>query len=130
MSPTPAGIPIDTEMLLQEIRELRQRLDEFPVLPSPSDTMPEVVIIKNPARARDGLKPKPFPSYDGDKVTYPAWRRAILSTLKMDWNTFDYTDSEVFLMIYEALEGKAQRQAAAFFESGGTNGSEKPEDFI
>ncbi|KAI1002590.1 hypothetical protein K3495_g5611 [Podosphaera aphanis] len=130
MSPTPGESHIDTETLLHEIRELRQRLDEFPVLPSLSDTMPEVIIKKNRARSRDGLKPKPFPTFSGDKVTYPTWRRAILLTLKLDWNTFDSTDSAVFLMIYEALEGKAQRQAAAFFESGGTNGAESPEDFI
>ncbi|KAI0991732.1 hypothetical protein K3495_g16455, partial [Podosphaera aphanis] len=48
----------------------------------------------------------------------------------MDWNTFEYTDSSVFLMIYKALEGKAQKQAGAYFEAGGVGGLEKPEDFI
>ena len=33
-------------------------------------------------------------------------------------------------MIYKSLEGKAQRQAAAYFEVGGEGGRESPEDFI
>lgn len=33
-------------------------------------------------------------------------------------------------MIYKSLEGKAQKQANPFFESGGIGGTEKPEDFI
>lgn len=122
---------MDIEDLRREIRELRERLDEFPSAPSKEEELlPEVVIQKDPACNGTKLKPTKFPTYNGDRLTYPAWRRAILSALKMDWNTFGYTNSRVFLMIYKALDGKAQKKAAAYFESGGTGGKEAPEDFI
>ena len=92
--------------------------------------LPEVTIRKDPAQKVVKVEPTTFPTYNGDRSTYPAWRRAVLSALKMDWNTFGYTDSRVFLMIYKALEGKAQKRAGAYFESGGRGGEEKPEDFI
>ena len=116
---------------MRELRELRQRIDDLPVPAPPSEgALPTVIILKDPAQSATSLKPTSFPTYDGDQATYPAWRRAVLSALKIDWNTFKYTDSRVFLMIYKALEGKAQRQAASFFESGGRGGHERPEDFI
>ena len=122
---------LDVQTLLQEIRELRQRIDDGALSPPlHNNGMPEVVIQKDPANISEKLKPTSFPIYNGDKPTYPAWRRAVLSALKLDWNTFHYTNSRVFLMIYKALEGKAQRQAAAYFESGGKSGKESPEDFI
>lgn len=131
MSEESNNVSIDTVTLLQEIRELRQRLDDGESRPKrSSDLMPEVCIRKDPANTQGKLKPTKFPVYGGDKSMYPAWRRGVLAALKMDWNTFGYTDSRVFLMIYKALEGKAQRQASAFFESGGPDGEEKPEDFI
>lgn len=121
----------EVEILRQEIRELRQRLDDAPVTSNiVGSVMPGVTIIKDPALKTESLKPTTFPTYDGDKTNYGAWRRAVLSILRMDWNTFSYTDSRVFLMIYKALEGKAQRQAGAYFESGGLHGKERPEDFI
>ena len=33
-------------------------------------------------------------------------------------------------MIYKALEGKAERLAGSYFESGGRGGEERPEDLI
>lgn len=126
-----ASTDLDTVTLMQEIRELRQRLDDGPAFPSNvGNRMPSVTIKKDPAGNPAVAKRTEFPIYSGDKVTYPAWRRAVFSILKIDWNTFEYTDSKVFLMIYKALEGKAQRQAGAYFESGGVGGLEKPEDFI
>lgn len=121
----------DVTILMQEIRELRQRLDDAPELPMyTGNKMPSTTINKDPARNHAISKATEFPIYSGDKATYPAWRRAILSILKIDWKTFEYTDSKVFLMIYKSLDGKAQRQAGAYFESGGVGGLEKPEDFI
>lgn len=89
-----------------------------------------MIIQKDLPQTNCKIKPTTFPVYNGDKLMYPAWRRAVLSILKMDWLTFGYTDSRVFLMIYKALEGKAQKRAAAYFESGGLQGKETPEDFI
>ena len=121
----------DVEILRQEIRELRQRLDDGPVnSKAMGNSMPKVTITKDPARPNESLKPTSFPIYDGDKTNYAAWRRAVLSILKMDWKMFGYTNSRVFLMIYKALEGKAQRQAGAYLEFGGLNGKERPEDFV
>lgn len=121
----------DVDDLRRELRELRQRLDDAPAPTLQSEgTLPEVTILKDPPIEKPNLKPNSFPIYDGDRATYPAWRRAVLSALKIDWKTFGYTDSRVFLMIYKALDGRAQRQAATYFESGGLGGLERPEDFI
>lgn len=121
----------DVDDLRREVRELRQRLDDAPVPVTQAEgSLPEVVILKDPPTKNPNLKPNSFPIYDGDRATYPAWRRAVLSALRIDWLTFGYTNSRVFLMIYKALDGKAQRQAATYFESGGLGGLERPEDFI
>lgn len=121
----------DINTLMQEVRELRQRLDDGPGGPATFETnLPPAIIKKDRAKSPGSLKPTKFPVYSGDKTTYPAWRRAVLSILKMDWNTFGYTDSRVFLMIYKALDGKAQKQAGSYFESGGLGGLERPENFI
>lgn len=122
---------MDVSDLMREIKELRERLDEFPAAPPPlEDSLPPAIIIKDPPLKETVLKPTSFPTYDGDRTTYAAWRRAVLSALRIDWHTFGYTDPRVFLMIYKALEGKAQKRAAAYFESGGVGGRESPEEFI
>lgn len=110
---------MDVTELLHEYRELRQRLDDFPVAKQSANSLPTVEILKDPANPIANMKPTSFPLYNGDRSNYPAWRRAVLSALRIDWNTFKYTNSRVFLMIYKALEGKAQKQANPFFESGG-----------
>ena len=122
---------MDLNTLCQEVRELRQRIDDGALEPPlRSDGMPEVIIKKDPANPSTKVKQTEFPIYGGNKASYPAWRRAVLSALRLDWNTFGYTDSRVFLMIYQALEGKAQRQSDSYFEAGGEGGKERPEDFI
>ncbi|RKF65271.1 hypothetical protein GcC1_123024, partial [Golovinomyces cichoracearum] len=94
MSFKTSGRDIDVDDLMRELMELRQRLDDFsPSTYSTDCTMPEVVIKKIPAQKIDGLKPTMFPVYDGDRQTYPAWRKAIRSVLKIDRNTSKYTDS-------------------------------------
>lgn len=120
----------DTD-LRRELRELRERLDDWPAVNQDNEgPFPSTRIIKDPPKKDYKLKPGKIPTYSGNRATYAAWRKAVLSTLKIDWNTFNYDDSYVFLMIYNALEGKAQREAAAFFESGGRDGRQDPEDFI
>ena len=121
---------MDIDDLRREIRELRQRLDDFPTTTNKEVFLPKVTIQKDPPSKTKQLKPTKFPMYNGDRSTYPAWRRAILTILRMDWNTLGYTYSRAFLMIYKALEGKAQKRAAAFFESGGPGELEDPEEFI
>lgn len=128
---------MDVSDLAREVRELRERLDDWsgPDTHRPSSekfqgNFPKVEIVKDPAKKNYKLKPKKFPIYNGDRATYPAWRTAILSSLRIDWNTFDYDNPYVFLMIYHALEGKAQKEAASFFESGGRDGRQDPEEFI
>ena len=106
--------------LSQELRELRQRLDDWPVPPKICEgSFPPVKIEKDPVKLNYKLKPGKFPTFNGDRVTYAAWSRAVLSMLKIDWNTFGYNNSYVFLMIYNAQWCKAQKQAASFLESGG-----------
>ena len=96
---------IDTLRLLQEIRELRQRIDDGALEPAlPNDSMPEVIIEKDSPNPCDKINPTSFPIYAGDKSSYLAWRRAILSALRIVWNTFGCSNSRVFLMIYKALE--------------------------
>lgn len=122
---------LDISDVLRELRELRERLDEFPTCPAkPEGSLPVVKIEKDPAKPQDKLKPTEFKTYSGDRATYPAWRQSILMTLKMDWNTFGYDNSRVFLMIYNALEGKALRESSTFFESGGRDNRQDPADFI
>lgn len=122
---------MELEDLALEIRELRERLDDWPTDTRRTDgPFPNVRIEKEPPKQNYKLKPKKLPIYRGDRSTYGAWRRAVLSTLKADWNTFQYDNPSVFLMIYNALEGRAQKEAASFFESGGPNGRQNPEDFI
>lgn len=48
----------------------------------------------------------------------------------MDWNTFGYTNKRAFLLIFNALDGKAIKQARAYYKSGGQDGKEDPEYFI
>lgn len=122
---------MDDTDLRRELREIRERLDDWPTRSCISEgAYPKVKIEKDPPKLDYKLKPGKFPIYNGDRVTYPAWRTALLSTLKRDWNTFRYDNSYVFLSIYNALEGKAKRQAGAFFESGGRDGRQDPEEFI
>lgn len=102
---------MDISTLIQESRELRQRVDGALEPTLRSDGMPEVVIKKDPANLSNKVKQTEFPTYGDKKSSYPAWRRAVLSALKLDWNTFGYTDSRVLLMIYQAMEGRAQRQS-------------------
>ena len=117
--------------LIRELRELRERLDEFPV-PTQSfeGSLPAVKIKKDPAKTNYKLKPRKLPVYSGDRVTYAAWRRAVLSTLQIDWNNFQYDNPSVFLMIFNALEGKVKKEAPSFFGTGGRKGQQDPEDFI
>ncbi|KHJ33769.1 hypothetical protein EV44_g1748 [Erysiphe necator] len=97
----------DVDDLRREVRELRRRLDDAPVPVTQAEgSLPEVVILKDPPTKNPNLKPNSFPIYDGDRATYPAWRRAVLSALRIDWLIFGYTNSRVFLMIYKALDGK------------------------
>ncbi|POS81607.1 hypothetical protein EPUL_006504, partial [Erysiphe pulchra] len=60
-----------------ELRELRQRIDDFPPPQRNTNSLPRVVIEKDPAQPAGKLKPTTFPSYDGDRSTYPAWRKAV-----------------------------------------------------
>ena len=69
-------------------------------------TSTKVIIIKNPAANNVlGIKPTKLPIYEGNRQSYPAWRRAVLSIFRMDWNTFSYNDQRAFLMIYNSLRG-------------------------
>lgn len=113
--------------LQQQLNELQAELRDRPR----SETTPAVVINKEPAPIVPVLfRPSDLPKYDGNEDLYPAWRRAVLDTLGMEWNIFGYTDSRAFLSIYNSLEGTARRKASAFYEVGGVNGTRRPEDFI
>lgn len=95
---------LNTVAILQELRELRQRIDDGAPAPRLTDGMPEVIIYKDPANLSSKLEPTTFPLYNGTKSLYPAWRRAIFSAIIIDWNTFGYNNARVFLMIYKALK--------------------------
>ncbi|KAI0994355.1 hypothetical protein K3495_g13827 [Podosphaera aphanis] len=91
---------------------------------------PTVQILKDPAPPVVLFKPMTLPQYDGNTKAYPVWRKTVLDIFRMDWHAFGYTDSRAFLMIFNALKGKARDTAAAFYEAGGINGSNRPEDFL
>ncbi|KAI0990749.1 hypothetical protein K3495_g17438, partial [Podosphaera aphanis] len=91
----------------------------------------KVVILKNPPRkVTQGIKPTKFPSFNGNRASYPGWRKFILNALKVDWNTFEYDDTQVFMMIYQSLEDTAHSQSVGFFEMGGWSKEDRPEEFI
>lgn len=110
-----------------QINELRAELRDRPK----SEPSSAVIINKEPAPRTPVLfRPSDLPKYDGNEDLYPAWRKAVLDTLGMEWNMFGYTNSRAFLSIYTSLEGSARRKASAFYEVGGVNGTRRPEDFI
>lgn len=76
------------------------------------------------------LKPTKLPEYHGNRVTYPAWRTAVLDIFRIDWNLFGYDNSRAFLMIFSALKGAAAEKAGPFYEAGGVNGTRDPADFL
>lgn len=121
---------MDVTSIMQELRELRQRIDDGPQPVLMSHSLPSATIIKEKARIGTNFKEQSLPTYIGDRTSYPAWRRAVLTTLGMNWNSFGYTNKIAFLLIYNALEGKAKKQAGAHYESGGKDGKEDPEEFI
>ena len=73
---------MDNSDIMRELRQLGQRLDDFSV-PNPpqKSSLPEVTIQKDPPQNSSNLKPTSFPTYDGDRASYPGWRRAILSAM-------------------------------------------------
>ncbi|KAI0993700.1 hypothetical protein K3495_g14484 [Podosphaera aphanis] len=74
------------------------------------------VIVKTPLRkVTQGIKPTQFPSFNGNRASYPGWWKFILNALKVAWNTFEYDDSQVFMMIYQSLQGTAYCQLVGFF---------------
>ena len=55
--------------LIREVRELRERLDEFPVpIQSFEGSLPAVKIKKDPAKTNYKLKPRKLPVYSGERV--------------------------------------------------------------
>ncbi|KAI0993193.1 hypothetical protein K3495_g14991, partial [Podosphaera aphanis] len=59
---TPEANKMDLNTLAQELRELRQRVDDGALLPAPpADAMPEVRILKDPARVNSKRDPTTFP---------------------------------------------------------------------
>lgn len=121
---------MDMTTIMQELRELRQRIDDGPQIVLTSHSMPSSTIVKEPARSDTNVRETVLPTYKGDRTSYPAWRRAVLTTLGMNWLTFGYTNKRAFLLIYNALEDRAKKQAGAYYESGGKDGREDPEEFI
>ncbi|KAI0996160.1 hypothetical protein K3495_g12021 [Podosphaera aphanis] len=69
-------------------------------LESQAQAAPTGVVIEKDPPAAEGLRFRPteLPEYDGSRPNYPAWRRAVLLIFKMDWNTFQYTDTRAFLL--------------------------------
>ncbi|KAI0998562.1 hypothetical protein K3495_g9636 [Podosphaera aphanis] len=120
------------------IPELRRQLDslrEQVTALQDSQTQPlisqAVIIIKDPPAPNDTqFRPTPLPEYDGNKMNYPGWRQAVLDIFRMDWNTFGYTDTRAFLLLYTSLKGEARTKAGPFYETGGVNGTKRPEDSL
>ncbi|KAI1004417.1 hypothetical protein K3495_g3795 [Podosphaera aphanis] len=48
----------------------------------------------------------------------------------MDWNTFDYDVTQVFMMISQSLEGTAHNQSVGYFEMGVWSKEDRPEEFL
>ncbi|KAI0994131.1 hypothetical protein K3495_g14051 [Podosphaera aphanis] len=122
-----AGLP----ELRQELDGLRQQIAALQQAQTPLPHTQDITIIKDPA-APNGVqfRPTPLPEYDGNKSNYPGWRQAVLDIFRMDWHNFGYTDTRAFLLIYTALKGEARTKAGPFYETGGVDGTKRPEDFI
>lgn len=63
---------IDVIVVMQEIRELRQRLDDGPQQTCFSQSLPSTTIVKEPARINKNFKEASLPIYGGERATYPA----------------------------------------------------------
>ncbi|KAI0993438.1 hypothetical protein K3495_g14746 [Podosphaera aphanis] len=121
------GIP-ELRRQLDSLREQVTAIQDYQTQPLISQA---VTIIKDPP-APNGtqFRPTPLPEYDGNKLNYPGWRQAVLDIFRMDWNTFRYTDTRAFLLLYTSLKGEARTKAGPFYETGGVNGTKRPEDFL
>lgn len=94
---------------IDNLIQLRKLVDKFPVPAPPSKgALAKVVIRKDPPRKNASIKQTSIPLHGGDWTTYLAWRRAILSALRIDWNTFKYSSFRVFSRVYKVIEGKAK----------------------
>ncbi|KAI1005867.1 hypothetical protein K3495_g2351 [Podosphaera aphanis] len=121
--------PADEETLDQQPEQANAPQAENPEQAAPNAGS-TVVILKDPAPPVVRFKPTPLPKYDGNTKEYPCWRKTVLTIFQMDWHAFGYTDLRAFLMIFMSLRGKARETSAAFYEKGGVNGTNRPEDFI
>ncbi|KAI1007607.1 hypothetical protein K3495_g630 [Podosphaera aphanis] len=116
----------------ERITGLQTQIDELRAQLVPTDAAATGVVIEKDPAPGEGLRFRPteLPEYNGKRENYPAWRSAVLLIFKMDWNAFNYTNPRAFLAIYTSLKGDAQTKAGAFFEAGGVDGTQRPEDFL
>ena len=94
---------------------------------------PEVPVEALPARNDGARKPKaalPDPAkFSGSKSSWPAWRREILTKLKIDGEAIGERASQ-FAYVYARLEARLQATVGAFFDVGGRDGLHDPFQFI
>ncbi len=124
----------DREEVRAQIRAMQSAIAtpaQTPQPPAPSIIKPEPQQTsppgKEPVRKKPAL-PDP-PKFDGTRKKFRPWYLEMRAKLIHDRGAFG-SDEERFAYIYARLEGTAQNMAAAYFEQGGSNDSQSPNQFL
>ena len=103
---------------LAEFQKLKQQLESLLKKQNdPAKTISTRVHIEKdpPPDFGNPIKATKLPEYHGKRVTYPAWRAAVLDIFRIDWNLFGYDSPRAFLMIFGALKGEAAEKSGTFY---------------
>lgn len=69
------------------------------------------------------------PKFDGTRRNFRPWHLEMRAKLTLDRDAFS-NEQELFAYVYARLEGTAQNMAAAYFEQGGSDGSQSADHFL
>lgn len=136
LEPTKAKVSTPTEQKVVSWSDFQALQLELKKLAKQQSNQNKVAVSKPiiekdpPKEFGKDLRPTKLPEFHGNRSRYPAWRKAVLDTFRMDWNLFGYDNSRAFLMIYNSLKDNALERAGPFYEAGGVEDTRDPEDFI
>ncbi|KAJ6437064.1 hypothetical protein O9K51_10361 [Purpureocillium lavendulum] len=126
----------DRDEMRTQIRNMQSAIATPTTTPQPQPPAPRVAGPEPrrssspenaPAKKKPTL-PNP-PKFDGTRRNFRPWYLEMRAKLLHDCGTFR-NDQERFAYIYARLEGTAQNMAAAYFEQGGSNNSQSPDQFL
>lgn len=95
--------------------------------PPPPTEQAEGTQIRRINRKKPTL-PNP-PKFDGTRRNFRPWYLEMRAKLSLDRDAFS-NEQELFAYVYARLEGTAQNMAAAYFEQGGSDGSQSADHFL